>query len=115
MSKWCSHRVWLSGLYCRYMNLTEISAQKYFKKSGFSLAKIPETSTKIPDFEGDNILVEVKKIDPEEKKGLHKDSAYNAVKNNLKDASRKFRAYDPSHSRKHIVVVYSEEIIKEDI
>ena len=82
---WYSHRAWLSGLYCRHMNPTEISTQRYFKKSGFSLAKIPETSTKTPDFEGDNILVEVKKIDPEEKEGLHKDSTYNAVKNNLKD------------------------------
>jgi hypothetical protein len=97
------------------MNATEISAQKYFKRSGFPLVKIPETNTKTPDFKGDAILVEVKQISPEEIEGISNDSTYNAIKNNLKDSSRKFRAYDSDHSKKHIVVVYSEEIIKEDI
>lgn len=97
------------------MNATELHAQNYFTTSGFTLIKIPERDTKTPDFEGDNILVEVKLIAPEEVEGLRNDSTYNAVKNNLRDAARKFRAYDPSHIKKHIVVVYSDEIVKEDI
>lgn len=97
------------------MNPTEVSTQKYFEKSGFPLTRIPESNIKTPDFTGDNILVEVKKIDPEGKEGLSNDSTYNAVKNNLKDASRKFRAYDPHHLKQHIVTIFSEEIIKDDI
>lgn len=97
------------------MNSTELHAQKYFERSGFRLIKIPETDTKTPDFEGDNILVEVKQIAPEEVEGLSNDSTYNAVKNNLRDAAKKFRAYDPGHSKKHIVVVYSDGIVKDDI
>lgn len=97
------------------MNATELHAQNYFTISGFTLIKIPERNTKTPDFEGDNILVEVKQITPEEVEGLSNDSTYNAVKNNLRDAARKLRAYDPSHIKKHIVVVYSDEIVKDDI
>ena len=97
------------------MNPTEAKTKKYFEKSGFHLIRIPESDTKTPDFTGDRILVEVKKIVPEERECLSNDSTYNAVKNNLKDASRKFRAYDPHHSKKHLVIIYSEEIVKDDI
>ena len=97
------------------MNSTEESTQKYFAKSGFPIIKILETSNKTPDFEGTDILVEVKQITPDEVEGLSNDSTYNALKNNLRDAARKFRTYDPSHAKKHIVVVYSEEIVRDDI
>ena len=97
------------------MNITEDSSQKYFKRSGFSISKIPETNSKTPDFDGVSILVEVKQIIPDDAEGLGNDSTYNAVKNNLRDAARKFRAYDPDHSKKHIVVVYSDEIVRDDI
>jgi len=97
------------------MNTTELHTQNYFTSSGFALRKIPERDTKTPDFEGEDILVEVKQITPEEVEGLSNDSTYNAVKNNLRDAARKFRAYDSSHSKKHIVIVYSDEIVRDDI
>ena len=97
------------------MNTTELHTQNYFTSSGFALTKIPERDTKTPDFEGEDILVEVKQITPEEVEGLSNDSTYNAVKNNLRDAARKFRAYDSSHSKKHIVIVYSDEIVRDDI
>lgn len=57
-------------IYTYDMNTTEIHAQKYFERSGFRLVKIPETNTKTPDFEGDDILVEVKQIVPEEVESL---------------------------------------------
>lgn len=97
------------------MNTTELHTQNYFTSSGFALTKIPERDTKTPDFEGEDILVEVKQITPEEVEGLSNDSTYNAVKNNLRDAARKFRAYDSSHSKRHIVIVYSDEIVRDDI
>ena len=97
------------------MNSTEAKAKQYFERSGFPINKIPEADTKTPDFEGTSILVEVKQITPEEVEGLSNDSTYNAVKNNLKDASRKFRAYDPHHLKHHIVTIFSEEIVKDDI
>lgn len=97
------------------MNSTENSAKRYFGISGFPLSKIKETNSKTPDFEGEKILVEVKQVDPVEVEGLSSDSTYNAVKNNLRDAARKFRAYDPGHSKKHIVIVYSDEIVRDDI
>ena len=97
------------------MNTTELHTQNYFTTSGFTLIKIPETDVKTPDFEGGGILVEVKKITPEEIEGLSNDSTYNAVKNNLRDAARKFRAYDPHHLKRHIVAIFSEEIVKDDI
>jgi len=97
------------------MNITEDASQKYFERAGFAINKIPETDSKTPDFEGVSILVEVKQVTPEEVEGLSNDSTYNAVKNNLRDAARKFRAYDPGHSKKHIVVVYSDEIVRDDI
>lgn len=97
------------------MNFTEQSTKLYFEKSGYLLVKIPESKTKTPDFEGKDILVEVKQITPKEVEGLSNDSTYNAVKNNLQDAAKKFRAYDPKHSKKHIVVIYSEEIVRNDI
>ena len=97
------------------MNDTEALTQNYFRKSNLTLNRIPETNSKTPDFEGVGILVEVKQITPEEVEGLSNDSTYNAVKNNLRDAARKFRAYDPGHSKKHIVVVYSDEIVRDDI
>lgn len=97
------------------MNKTEEKTKEYFESSGISLVRIPESTGKRPDFEAQEFLVEVKEIQPEEKEGLHPDSTYNAVKNNLKDAARKFYTYDSQHKKKHIVVVFSEEIIKEDI
>lgn len=97
------------------MNTTETSTKKYFERFGFLVNKIPETNSKTPDFEGTTILVEVKQITPEEVEGLSNDSTYNTVKNNLKDASRKFRAYDPHHLKQHIVTIFSEEIVKDDI
>lgn len=97
------------------MNSTEENTQKYFEKSGFPINKIPETDTKTPDFEGVGILVEVKQITPDELEGLSNDSTYNALKNNLRDAARKFRTYDPSHAKRHIVVVYADEIVRDDI
>jgi|GEM_PF-3495202 len=97
------------------MNDTEIHTQAYFRKSIITLNKISESETKTPDFEGDEILVEVKQVAPNEVEGLSNDSTYNALKNNLRDAARKFRAYDSNHDKKHIVVVYSDEIVKDDI
>lgn len=97
------------------LNTTEIKTKKYFERSGFPINKIPETDSKTPDFEGTSILVEVKQITPEEVEGLSNDSTYNAVKNNLRDAARKFRAHDSDHSKKHIVVIYSDEIVRDDI
>lgn len=97
------------------MNATEIHAQKYFERLGFRLLKIHETNTKTPDFEGGGILVEVKQITPEEVEGLSNDSTYNAIKNNLRDAARKFRDYDPDHDKWHIVVVYTDEIVRDDV
>jgi hypothetical protein len=96
------------------MNLTETNAKLYFKKSGHPVKKIPESETKTPDFDGGDFLVEVKQINPRVEE-LSKDSTFNTVKNSLQDAARKFRAYDPKHSKKHIVVVYSSEIVKDDI
>lgn len=97
------------------MNSTEVSTHKYFERSGHLINKVPETDSKTPDFEGIGILVEVKQITPEEVEGLSNDSTYNAVKNNLRDVARKFRAYDPDHDKKHIVVIYSNEIVRDDI
>jgi hypothetical protein len=97
------------------MNSTEVSTQKYFERSGYLINKVPETDSKTPDFEGIGILVEVKQVTPEEVEGLSNDSTYNAVKNNLRDAARKFRAYDADHGKKHIVVIYSNEIVRDDI
>lgn len=97
------------------MNITENSTKKYFERSGFPVNRIPETNSKTPDFEGTTILVEVKQITPKEVEGLSNDSTYNAIKNNLRDAARKFRAYDPNHSKAHIVIVYSDEIVRDDI
>jgi len=97
------------------MNSTEAKAKQYFERSGFPINKIPEADTKTPDFEGEGVLVEVKQITPDEVEGISNDSTYNALKNNLRDAARKFRTYDPNHAQKHIVVVYSEEIVRDDI
>ncbi len=97
------------------MNKTEEKTKEYFEASGISLVRIAETTGKTPDFEAQKFLVEVKEIQPEEKEGLHPDSTYNAVKNNLKDAANQFYSYDPQYKKKHIVVVFSEEIIKENI
>lgn len=97
------------------LNSTETSAKQYFNKNGFLLDKIQESSLKTPDFEGETILVEVKKVTPKEIDGLSKDSTYNALKNNLQDSARKFRSYDLTHTKSHIVVIYSEEIVKDDI
>lgn len=97
------------------INTTETSTKQYFERSGFPVNKIPEADTKTPDFEGVGILVEVKQITPDEVDGLSNDSTYNALKNNLRDAARKFRSYDPNHAKKHIVAVYSDEIVRDDI
>ena len=97
------------------MNPTEEHTQTYFGKSNCPVIKIVEREIKTPDFEGDGILVEVKQLAPEEVNGLTSDSTYNALKNNLRDAARKFRSYDSAHTKKHIVVIYSNEIVKDDI
>lgn len=97
------------------MNQTEMHTKKYFDHSGILLNKVSESGSKTPDFEGTEILVEVKQISSEEVEGLSNDSTYNALKNNLRDAARKFRAYDPNRDKKHIVVVYADEIVRDDI
>lgn len=97
------------------MNPTETKTKEYFDSYEIFIEKIPESNNKTPDFEGQEILVEVKEVKPEEKEGLNPDSTYNAIKNNLKDAARKFREYDPEYKKKHIVVIFSEDIIREDI
>lgn len=97
------------------MNSTELNTHSYFRRSGFPIVRIPETKTKTPDFEGDEIIVEVKQVAPEKVEGLTNDSIYNALKNNLRDAARKFRTYDPDHTKTHIVAVYSDEIVRDDI
>ena len=97
------------------MNPTEKKTRDYFASNDIILAKIPEHKGKTPDFEGDEILVEVKEVALYEAEGLQPDSTYNAVKNNLKNAARQFRDYDSKHSKKHIVVIFSNEIIKDDI
>jgi hypothetical protein len=97
------------------LNKSESNTEEYFRHSGFPIIRVPECKTKTPDFEGDEILVEVKQIVPAENEGLHNDSTYNAVKNNLRDAARKFRAYDPNRIKKHIVAVYSDEIMNDDL
>lgn len=97
------------------MDKFEKKTEEYFASNRFLMSRVPEGNKKTPDFENENILVEVKSIKPQELEGLHKDSTYNAIKNNLRDAARKFRDYDPKHTRKHIVVVYSSEIVKDDI
>lgn len=94
---------------------TEEKTKNYFYSNGFPLKFITESSKKTPDFEGEEILVEVKKVSPQELEGEQPDTTYNAVKNNLKNAARKFREYDPGHSKRHIVVIFSSEIISEDI
>jgi len=98
-----------------FMNQSEDNAYKYFFRTKHIINRVSETDMKTPDFEGEEILVEVKQVDPAEVEGLSNDSTYNALKNNLRDAARKFRAYDPNHAKKHIVVVYSGEIVKDDI
>ena len=95
--------------------MTEQKTKKYFKMRGFALERIPEGTKKTPDFGNGEFLVEVKQIAPLEEEGLHQDSTYNAIKNNLRDSARKFYSFDPEHKRKHIVIVFSDEIIKEDI
>lgn len=97
------------------LNPTEISAKQYFEHNGILLSKVPETTSKTPDFEGEAILVEVKSVMPKEIEGLSIASTYNALKNNLQDSARKFRSYDSEHFKSHIVIVYSEEITKDDI
>ena len=98
-----------------FLNKTEKRTQEYFESNGFKLFKIPEQRKKTPDFESDEILVEVKEVSPLEIEGLQNDSTYNAIKNNLQDSARKFRDYDLKHLKKHIVVMFSEDILKDDI
>lgn len=97
------------------MNIFEDTIKKYFGSVGISIDRIPEGKNKTPDFEGKEILVEVKAIRPQELEGVQKDSTYNAIKNNLQDAARKFREYDPKNKKNHIVVIFSEDIIANDI
>ena len=97
------------------VNVFEDKVKDYFDSIGINLAKVPESSIKTPDFEGQELLVEVKSIEPQELEGVHNDSTYNAAKNNLQDASRKFRDYDSSHNKHHLVVVFSADIIADDI
>lgn len=97
------------------MNIFEKSTKKYFDSIGLTIEKIKESKNKTPDFEGGEILVEVKAIHPQELEGVHKDLTYNTIKNNLQDAARKFRDYDPDDKKDHTVVIFSENIISEDI
>lgn len=97
------------------LNGTENRAKEYFESNGFELSKITERKSKTPDFEGNEILVEVKKVTPHKTECLQKDSTYNAIKNNLQDAAKKFRDYDSKHLKKHIVIIFSEDILKIDI
>lgn len=97
------------------LNKTEKKTKEYFESSGFTLSKIVEQKSKTPDFEGNEVLVEVKEVTPLEIEGLQKDSTYNAIKNNLQDAARKFRDHDSEHLKKHIVVIFSDNILKDDI
>jgi hypothetical protein len=97
------------------LNNTEKKTKEYFESNGFKLVKITERQKKTPDFEGGEILVEVKEVRPLETSGLQKDSTYNAIKNNLQDSAKKFRDYDLRHLKTHIVVIFSDNIIKDDI
>lgn len=97
------------------LNDTEKRTKEYFESNGFVLLKITERKSKTPDFEGNEILVEVKKVTPHKTECLQKDSTYNAIKNNLQDAAKKFRDYDLNHSKKHIVIIFSEDILEIDI
>jgi len=97
------------------MDIFEEKAKQYFDSLELPVEKIKESSSKTPDFEGERVLIEVKSISPQELEGLHKDSTYNAIKSNLQNAARKFRDYDPAGKKDHIVIVFSENIIKEDI
>ena len=97
------------------MNATELKTKEYFETRRIPLTKISESAQMTPDFEGEEILVEVKEVKPEEKEGLHKDSTYNAIKNNLKNAAKKFSSYDVRHKKRHTVVIFSDDIITDDI
>ena len=97
------------------LNDTEKKTKEYFDSNGFELLKITEQQKKTPDFEGDEILVEVKEIKPFETGGLQRDSTYNAIKNNLQDSAKKFRDYDLGHHKTHIVIIFSDDIVKDDI
>ncbi len=93
----------------------ENKTKEYFFSKGIKLVKIVETNDKTPDFENHEVLVEVKNIKPQELEGLYPDSTYNNIKSNLKDAARKFRDHDSHHQRNHIVVIFSKNILKDDI
>lgn len=97
------------------LNKTEKKTKEYFESNGFTLSKIIEQKNKTPDFEGNGVLVEVKEVTPLEVEGLQKDSTYNAIKNNLQNAARKFKDYDSKHFKKHIVIIFSDNILKDDI
>lgn len=97
------------------LNNTEKRTKEYFESNGFILSKITEQKSKTPDFEGNEILVEVKEVTPLEVEGLQKDSTYNAIKNNLQDSAKKFRDYDSKHFKKHVVIIFSDDILKDDI
>ena len=91
------------------MNVFEEKTKRYFDPNGFLIEKISVGETKTPDFKGDEILVEVKAVQPQELEGCHKDSTYNAIKNNLQNAARKFRDYDPEHCKRHFIVIFFDE------
>lgn len=97
------------------LNNTEKKTKEYFEQNGFKVLKITEQKKKTPDFEGDEILVEVKNVMPLQVDGLHNDSTYNAIKNNLQNSARKFRDYDQGHLKIHIVIIFSEDIVENDI
>lgn len=97
------------------MNVSESNTFTYFLKSGYPLTKINKICVKTPDFEGTELLVEVKKVSPERIEGLSNDSTYNAIKNSLKRSSNQFESYDPGLKKWHIVVIYSRDIISDDI
>lgn len=97
------------------MNIFEKKTKEYFDSIGLTVDKIQESANKTPDFKGKEVLIEVKAIRPQELEDVQKDSTYNTIKNNLQDAARKFRDYDPVDKKDHIVIIFSENIIAEDI
>jgi len=97
------------------LNKTEKKTQEYFESCGYKIFKVPEQRKKTPDFENDEILVEVKEVSPLEVGGLQNDSTYNAIKNNLQNSANKFRDYDFKHFKKHFVIIFSNDITKDDI
>jgi len=120
------------------MDEFEEKTKEYFDSNGFPIEKIEKGVAKTPDFEGDRILIEVKSVQPqkfevwleseseeeleqdmiesEEKlKEVPNDSTYNTVNHSLQQAARQFRAHDPEHIKKHLVVIFSKDVVRDDV